>query len=142
MIISANNIKNKLDNHFPNLIDWEPADREFVTINQDWLYQTLLNYHRFSDPIKGVWECEEIANDFISDDRKNQVKNINNLPIELKTRNRAIGRLSGNRFRHVVFHHVINFAVSDTDILLFDIMLPGEIWTPTKQDQVFWAVML
>jgi hypothetical protein len=64
------------------------------------------------------------------------------LPDELQTRNRAIGRLSGKRFRHIDSPHVINFAVSDTDILLFDIMLPGEIWTPTKQDQVFWGVMI
>jgi hypothetical protein len=141
MVITSSEIYSKLKSIFPDLPDMELDDREFVCVGNGWLRQFIKDYPPVIF-IPGKFECEEIADKFGLDVTLADISDYESLPDELKNNNRAIGRLSGSMFKGVEEKNVLNFCIDEEkEVWLFD-MQTREMWKPTENDHVFWAVMI
>jgi len=136
MIITTKEIITKLKDIFPDINDWLPTDKEYLSVG---VGEMIALIEKHCDPRNRyrpyVWECEEIAQAFITDIRREE---LDDLSIK---RNRAIGEALGDRWNGSDKSHHANICIADDGVYLFD-MQTKKIWPAKKgQDNIFFVRM-
>jgi hypothetical protein len=131
--MKTSEISSRLKAIFPDLIDWNPTDGEYLPANKD----TLKNYIKiFKSPAwkEGVNECEEIARRLMCKVRDWELS-------QDYTLNQAIGVAFLTKHQGIEERHTINIAVDEENIYLFDMQTEALWIADPEQDNVYFVEM-
>lgn len=128
MIISTEKIENMLRLVSPELIDWNPTDAKYLTVDG---IEELIDMFPALPWKENVYECEEIAKSFVSDVRKHEA-------LSGQEYNAAIGVANCSMVQGNGINHTLNIFITDK-VMLLD-MQTRQVWEAAKGEDVFYFV--
>lgn len=142
MLITSQDIEQRLYAVFPGMHDWLPTDTEYLTVEPHEVQAMMAQHRDEIDPtwIKNLWECEEIAMATVVAIRRT-AKDESRRSIRAPRQNLAIGEAYAERLQGQDKKHTVNCFISADGVHLFD-MQSGQIWPAAMGSDTIYFVRM